>query len=120
MSTERSYLTPYAQKLRNAMTPEEIRLWAQFLRRLPVTVRRQHPIGPYIADFYVGSKKTVIELDGSQHYEEVGRASDQERDAFFRKRGIAVLRYSNADVNRRFSEVCQDIMTRLGIETLEK
>ena len=120
MATERSYLTPYAQKLRKDMTPEEIKLWTQFLRKLPVRVRRQHPIGPYIVDYYVAAKKTVIELDGSQHYDDAGRRSDRERDAFLSGKRIRVLRYSNADVNQRFQTVCEDVLNHLGIDRLEK
>ena len=120
MSTDRSYLTPYAQKLRTNMTPEEIRLWSSFLRKLPVTVRRQKPIGPYIVDFYIAAKKTVIELDGSQHFEETGRTADMERDRFLLNKGITVLRYSNAEVNKSFQAVCEDIMHSLGIDRLEE
>ena len=115
MATERSYLTPYAQKLRKSMTPEEIKLWTLFLRTLPVTVRRQKPIGPYIVDFYIASCRAVIELDGSQHFDEAGRESDQERDRYLQERGIAVLRYSNADINGDFRGVCEDILNRLGL-----
>ena len=115
MSTDRSYLTPYAQKLRKSMTPEEIKLWTQFLRRLPVAVRRQKPIGPYIVDFYIAAKKAVIELDGSQHYEDAAQAADRTRDRFLQSRGLLVLRYSNAEINRSFSEVCEDIRNRLEL-----
>ena len=116
MSTDRSYLTPYAQELRKNMTPQEIKLWTQFLKQLPITVRRQKPIGPYIVDFYIASKKLAIELDGSQHFEETGQAADLERDRFLNGKGITVLRYSNAEVNKDFRAVCEDIMKRLGME----
>ncbi|MBQ5583241.1 MAG: DUF559 domain-containing protein, partial [Ruminiclostridium sp.] len=62
-------LRPNARNLRKEMTKEERRLWYDFLKGLPVTVHRQKVIGPYIVDFYIASSKTVIELDGSQHYE---------------------------------------------------
>ena len=58
----------------------------------------------------------VIELDGSQHYEETAANKDMERDAYLRSLGISVVRYSNADVNQRFQEVCQDICYRLHLE----
>ena len=116
MSTDRSYLTPYAQKLRRNMTPQEIKLWTQFLKHLPITVRRQKLIGPYIVDFYIASKKAAIELDGSQHFEGTGQAADIERDRFLNGEGITVLRYSNAEINRDFRAVCEDIMNRLEIE----
>lgn len=115
MSTDRSYLTPYAQKLRKSMTPEEIKLWTQFLRRLPVTVRRQKPIGPYILDFYIAERKAVIELDGSQHFEETAQAADRTRDQFLQSKGFVVLRYSNAEINRSFYEVCEDIRNKLDL-----
>ncbi len=103
-------LRPFAQKLRRDTTKEERRLWYDFLRQLPVTFNRQKVIGPYIVDFYCASKKLVIELDGSQHFEASGKAADQERDAYLTGLGLRVLRYSNLDVNRNFAGVCEDIL----------
>lgn len=110
--THNPNLKPFAQKLRRDMTKEERHLWYDFLRQLPVTFNRQKVIGPYIADFYCGSAKLVIELDGSQHYEENGIASDAERDNYLASLGLRVLRYSNADVNHNFNGVCEDILTQ--------
>ena len=95
------------------MTKEERHLWFDFLKSLPQTVHRQKVIGSYIVDFYIAQEKLVIELDGSQHFEEKGIAEDQKRDEFLRKQGFTVLRYSNLDVNRRFSSVCEDIINHL-------
>ena len=64
-------------------------------------------------DFYIASRKIVIELDGSQHYEETGQIKDTERDAYLHSIGCTVLRYSNADVNLRFGSVCGDIYNHL-------
>ncbi|MBR5380947.1 MAG: endonuclease domain-containing protein [Clostridia bacterium] len=97
------------------MTKEERRLWYDFLRLLPVTVNRQKVIGRYIVDFYCAKRKLVIELDGAQHYEEDGAASDRERDEALKRLGITVVRYSNADVNRNFEGVCADLLKRLGL-----
>ena len=68
--TNNSKLTDNAQKLRKNMTKEERHLWYDFLKTLPVTVNRQKVIGNYIVDFYISSHKIIIEIDGSQHYEE--------------------------------------------------
>ena len=95
------------------MTKEERHLWYDFLRQLPTTFNRQKVIGPYIVDFYCASAKLVIELDGSQHYEENGIVSDQKRDLFLSDLGLRILRYSNADVNRNFTGVCEDILKYL-------
>ena len=104
-----TYLTPLARNLRRNMTKEERKLWYQFLKFLPLTIRRQKNIGNYIVDFYCAQSKIVIELDGSQHYEENGKKSDIERDKYLKSLGINVLRYSNLDVNKNFEGVCKDI-----------
>ena len=106
-------LTPFAQKLRREMTKEERKLWYEFLKQRPETFRRQKVIGPYIVDFYCASAKIVIELDGSQHFEQTGKAKDQERDAYLNSLGLRVLRYSNLDINRNLSGVCEDILKYL-------
>ena len=108
-------LTKLSQTLRKGMTKEERKLWYEFLKGLPVTVHRQKVFGQYIADFYISDPKTIIELDGSQHYSEDGLHYDEERNAFFRSQGVAVLRYSNYDVNSDFEAVCTDILKNLGL-----
>ncbi|MBQ9933863.1 MAG: endonuclease domain-containing protein [Ruminiclostridium sp.] len=110
-----SSLSPNARTLRKKMTKEERHLWYDFLKSLPVTVHRQKIIGPYIVDFYIASAKTVIELDGSQHYEGSGPEKDAQRDAYLRSQGLQILRYSNLDVKTNFPGVCQDICRRTGI-----
>ena len=108
-------LKPNAQALRREMTKEERRLWYDFLKGLPVTVKRQKIIGRYIADFYIPSKMLVIELDGSQQYEEERLEYDKERDAYMKSLGLKVLRYSNTDVNKNFAAVCEDILSNLSL-----
>lgn len=62
-------------------------------------------MGNYILDFYCASKKIAIELDGTQHFEDIGREKDALRDNYLNERGIKVLRYSNKEVNQNFSNV---------------
>ena len=108
-------LTGNAQTLRKNMTKEEKHLWYDFLKKLPVTVHRQKVIDKYIVDFYCAEAKLVIELDGSQHYEPKGKEEDQIRDEFLQSLGIAVVRYSNLDIQKRFEAVCQDLLRRLSL-----
>ena len=111
--TNNPKLKPFAQKLRRDMTKEERHLWYDFLKDLPITVNRQKVIGNYIADFYCANAKLIIEIDGTQHYEDEGIKSDKKRDEFFKELGIKVLRYSNEDVNNNFDGICEDILRRL-------
>ena len=118
--TYNSKLITNARNLRKMMTKEERHLWYDFLKQLPVTVHRQKTIGDYIVDFYIATEKTVIELDGSQHYETQHQKLDNQRDAYLSSVGCKVLRYSNADVNNRFRDVCEDILMHLDITDLPK
>lgn len=104
-----SKLTPNAQNLRKNMTKQERKLWYEFLRELPCRFSRQKVIDKYIVDFYCAEKKLAIELDGSQHYEEENVIKDEERTKFLNSKGVTVLRYTNLDVDRNFSGVCEDI-----------
>ena len=68
-NTYNAKLTSNAKRLRREMTKEERHLWYDFLKQLPLTVHRQKILGNFIVDFYIASCKIVIEIDGSQHYE---------------------------------------------------
>ena len=108
--TSNPKLTANAQDLRKNMTKEERHLWYDFLKQLPITINRQKVIGKYIVDFYIASCKIVIELDGSQHYNQENVEKDKTRDEYFAELGVRVLRYSNRDVNKRFRDVCEAIL----------
>ena len=112
-NTNNSKLTGNTKELRKNMTKEERHLWYDFLKSLPITVNRQKVIGNYIVDFYIATEKLVIELDGSQHYEDDGIENDIKRDLFLNDLGIKVLRYSNLDVNQRFESVCEAILNHI-------
>ena len=115
-NTNNRKLSPNARKLRREMTKEERHLWYDFLKLLPLTVHRQKVLGHYIVDFYIASAKIVVELDGSQHYEDIGQLKDTQRDAYLEGIGCKVLRYSNGDINQRFQSVCEDIYRYLPLE----
>ena len=111
-------LTTNAKILRKNMTKEERHLWYDFLKSYPVRILRQKVIGNYIVDFYIASFKIVIELDGSQHFEEKGVENDAKRDEFLNSLGVKVLRYSNFDVNQRFESVCEDIFNHINTSSV--
>ena len=104
-----------AQKLRKEMTKEEKHLWYDFLKKLPIQVKRQKNIENYILDFYIPSVKIAIEIDGIQHTSEEGRIQDEKRDSILNSYGIRVLRFQNRDINNNFLSVADEILKVLGI-----
>lgn len=108
-------LVSNAQVLRKRMTDEEKHLWYDFLKKLPVTVNRQKNIGEYIVDFFIASKRIVIEIDGLQHGDAAHRQADMQRDTELRQLGITVLRYTNTDIHQKFDDVCADISKHLDL-----
>ncbi len=104
-------LVPFAKQLRKEMTKEERHRWYDFLRTYPVRFSRQKVLGKYIADFYSAEAKLVIELDGSQHYEEIGALKDTERTTFLEGYGLKIIRIPNNEVSRNFRGVCEYIDT---------
>ena len=110
-SKHNKQLVLFAKQLRKEMTKEERHLWYDFLRTYPVRFSRQKVLGKYIADFYSAEAKLVIELDGSQHYEDTNAEKDAERTAFLEGYGLTVLRIPNNEVNRNFRGGCEYIDT---------
>ena len=102
-------LVPLARELRKNMTPEERHLWYDFLRDYPVRFTRQKILGKYIADFYCAEAKLIVELDGSQHYEEENQKNDAERTGFLEEYGLTVLRIPNNAVRENFPGVCEAV-----------
>ena len=91
------------------MTKEERRLWYDFLRTYPVRFLRQKVIDNFVVDFYCHKARLVVELDGSQHYEESGLLKDHIRTEKIESRGLTVVRIPNNAVNNCFREVCEYI-----------
>lgn len=105
----RSSLIARAKELRKNQTPQENHLWYDFLCTYPVRFQRQKTIDSFIVDFYCHSAKLVIELDGSQHYTAQGKAYDDERTQLLSKYELLVIRFSNAEIDREFTSVCERI-----------
>ncbi|HIS02850.1 MAG TPA: endonuclease domain-containing protein [Candidatus Pullichristensenella avicola] len=108
-SKHNKQLVPLAKQLRKEMTKEERHLWYDFLRTYPVRFSRQKVLGKYIADFYSAESRLVIELDGSQHYENDNMEKDAERTDYLKGYGLKVIRIPNNEVSRNFRGVCEYI-----------
>ena len=119
-SKHNKQLIPFAKQLRKEMTKEERHLWYDFLRDYPVRFSRQKVLGKYIVDFYSAEAKIVIELDGSQHIEDINMQKDSDRTAFLENYGLKVIRIPNNEVSGNFRGVCEyiDIAIRQSLSQL--
>jgi very-short-patch-repair endonuclease len=99
-----------ARKLRKELTLAETKLWSHLRgnRLNGINFRRQHAIGPYIADFCSPKQKLIIELDGSQHLDQ--EEYDNERTAFLESQGYRVVRFWNNDVLNHIETVLNIIL----------
>jgi very-short-patch-repair endonuclease len=101
-----------ARKLRNDSTPAERALWPLLSReQMGVKFRRQHPLGPYIADFYSREVALVLELDGDSHASPNAQAYDAERTRYLNALGLNVLRFTNAQAAREREAVLAQIQS---------
>jgi very-short-patch-repair endonuclease len=103
---------------RNSTKPEQA-LWSLLSRRKlsGLKFRRQHPIEPYIVDFYCASANLVIELDGESH--EGRQLYDANREEHLTRIGLKVLRITNDDVLSNLDGVAVAILRAVGASTNE-
>ena len=99
----------WARDLRQRMTPAERVLWERLRGRQVggFKFRRQHPLGPYIADYYCAEANLVVELDGGIHRGQY--ADDEARAAQFEAHGNCTLRFSNEQVLGHLEQVLMTI-----------
>ncbi|PHS23979.1 MAG: hypothetical protein COA84_10210 [Robiginitomaculum sp.] len=105
----------YAKQLRRSLTNAEVFLWSR-LRKKQLNgygFRRQHPVGPFIADFACIAEKLIIEIDGATHSTEMEIAHDQRRTAFLENQGWHILRVTNPDVYENLDGVLEAIAAEL-------
>ena len=98
-----------ARALRRAETPAEQVLWRWLRgRRLEgAKFRRQHPLGPFVVDFFSEDARLVIEADGAGHFPSPVR--DQIRDRWLTSLGLTVLRFENCRILDHTAEVLEHI-----------
>jgi len=102
--------------MRHPQTPAEAKLWAR-LRSGHIDglrFKRQHPIGRYIVDFYCGSCRLVVEIDGDTHVDQADY--DASRTGWLEEQGYRVLRFFNSDVHENIAGVLEAIFRECGGE----
>ena len=100
-----------ARQQRRSMSPPEARLWNR-LRGSPcgLRFRKQHAIGPYVADFYCPAAKLVIEVDGQIHDNERAATRDGQRDAYMESLGLEIIRIPAKEIFADADSVAQGLI----------
>ena len=109
-------LMSFARQLRRDQTDAERLLW-RLLRNqrfCGLKFRRQHPIEPYVLDFYCHEERLGIELDGGQHAAPDTQRSDTARTAFLESKGITIVRFWNHEVLQDPEAVLERLYRSLG------
>jgi very-short-patch-repair endonuclease len=111
-------MTARARHLRHALTDAEQTLWKALRRNAlsGASFRRQHPVGPYVLDFYCPSARLAVEIDGGQHALPDAQVHDRRRDARLVAKNIRMLRFWNNDVSSNLDGVLQTIAAALNAE----
>jgi very-short-patch-repair endonuclease len=100
------------------MTEGERKLWAElreFRRWYGIHVRKQAPIGIYVADFAIHEHKLVIEVGGQHHFEPERQRRDRERDEWLSGQGYRVIRFSTGELADSFDGCIEEILRALGL-----
>jgi very-short-patch-repair endonuclease len=115
MRDDRKLSGQLAKVMRQDMTNAEVILWSR-LRRGQVhglKFRRQHPIGPFIADFACWEARLMVEVDGPSHVGDEAKIKDEKRTAFLHQQGWDVIRVWNNDIYNNLSGVMDAISIRV-------
>jgi very-short-patch-repair endonuclease len=109
-----------ARQLRRQLSLPEARLWSRLRARIPglPAFRRQHPMGPYVLDFYCAKARLAIEIDGIAHDMGDRPQRDLRRQSWLEAQGITVLRIPASELARQFDETA-DAVIRMAIAMVE-
>ncbi|HEX8620570.1 MAG TPA: DUF559 domain-containing protein [Allosphingosinicella sp.] len=103
--------TQRARALRNSATRHERKVWA-LIRHHRRRFTRQLVVGSYILDFACREVELAVEIDGSQHLDQV--AQDLQRTAFLQSLGWRVIRFWNSEVAENPEGVAQAIIRQVA------
>jgi very-short-patch-repair endonuclease len=103
--------TDLARHLRRAATEAETTLWRllRHRKRRQRKFRRQHPIGPFVVDFYCAEAKLAVECDGAPHFTTEGKKRDVRRTKWLNSQGIEVIRFTSHEIEDETQQVLATI-----------
>ncbi len=105
-----------AREGRKDQTSAEAKLWSLLRDRRLIKrkFRRQHPIGPWVADCACPAIRLAIEVDGPSHDDVDQKTWDEMKTEYLRTSGWRVIRIKNADISQAFGEVEARIIAEVG------
>jgi len=108
-----------AKRLRRTLSTPEAILWSRLRARAPdrPAFRRQHPLGPYVLDFYCAKAGLAVEIDGRAHETAERPERDARRDAWLKADGVEVFRVPARDVLARPDDVADGLL-RLALSMI--
>jgi very-short-patch-repair endonuclease len=106
----------FAKQLRKQMPRSEALLWSYIRKRAinGARFRRQHPIGPYVADFACVAARLIVEVDGATHSTPEELAHDARRTKYLETQGWTVIRVTNTDIYENMDGVWRTIAAQLA------
>ena len=104
-----------ARELRQSSTDAENLIWRRLRNRQlsGFKFRRQHPVGPFFADFACLEANLIVEIDGGQHFDPEAAEKDRRRTAALGSAGFEVMRFDNRQVLLEADAVLSSILMRL-------
>ena len=101
-----------ARRLRRDMSLPEVLLWQRLRgRNAEVKFRRQHPVGPYVVDFYCREASLIVEIDGEAHDRSDRPDRDEVRNKFLQENGYRVIRIAATEILRDVDAVAASIVS---------
>jgi very-short-patch-repair endonuclease len=112
----------FAKRLRRQMSLPEVLLWRAIKgRKLSgLQFRKQHPLGPYVLDFYCEAQRLAVEVDGGSHSFGDRPRRDDQRDAWLERQGIRTLRLSASLVLSEVDDATRTIMAYVAEEPIDR
>ena len=112
MRTINAKIVTRAKALRRELSPPELKLWLALKAgsdgRCPF--RKQHPLGPFVIDFYCAKPPVAVEVDGFVHSTDGQGERDERRDAWLADRGVQVVRIPAGDVMADAAGVADNLL----------
>ena len=104
-----------ARHLRKNQTVAEAHMWSLLRKKqLGTRFRRQHPMGPFILDFYALEVRLAIEVDGAVHDLAEQKEYDNFRQKLIEQHNTEFIRFRNSELENSPEEVTLRVAAKVS------